>query len=88
MPAPYRNEHDQYLRNYLHTGNKRIIGIGREVIARRKDGAVFPIDLTVGEAKDDAQHRFVGFIRDITEKKALETRSLRGQRLSHRPLAA
>lgn len=81
MPPPYQNEHDQYLRNYLTTGNKRIIGIGREVIAKRKDGTVFPIDLAVGEATDNHQHRFVGFIRDLTEKKQLETRSLRTQRL-------
>jgi len=81
MPRLYQDEHDQYLRNYLKTGNKRIIGIGREVIARRKDGTVFPVDLAVGEAKDNAQHRVVGFIRDITDKKQLETKSLRAQRL-------
>jgi len=81
MPAPYHDEHDQYIRNYLETGNKRIIGIGREVIARRKDGAVFPIDLAVGENKNNSLHRFVGFIRDISEKKQLEARSFRAQRL-------
>lgn len=81
MPAPYQEEHDQYLQNYLTTGSKKIIGIGREAIARRKDGSLFPIDLAVGEAQGATRYRFVGFIRDISEKKRLETRSLRAQRL-------
>ncbi|HTQ33323.1 MAG TPA: PAS domain S-box protein [Stellaceae bacterium] len=72
MPLPYAAEHDLYLRNYLDTGNKKIIGIGREVSGCRKDGSVFPMDLSVGEANDGGEPIFVGIIRDITERRAAE----------------
>jgi two-component system, LuxR family, sensor kinase FixL len=72
MPEPYAGEHDAYLANYLRTGRKKIIGIGREVVGRRKDGSVFPMDLSVGEARDGGEPIFVGIIRDITERKAAE----------------
>jgi PAS domain S-box-containing protein len=72
MPAPYREEHDQYLRRYRSTGVKRIIGIGREVEGRRKDGTTFPLELSVGEARPGAQQVFVGIIRDITARKSAE----------------
>jgi two-component system, LuxR family, sensor kinase FixL len=72
MPEPYAGEHDTYLANYLRTGNKKIIGIGREVIGQRKDGSVFPMDLSVGEACDGDELIFVGIIRDITDRKAAE----------------
>jgi two-component system sensor kinase FixL len=72
MPEPYASEHDAYLANYLRTGRKKIIGIGREVVGRRKDGSVFPMDLSVGEARDGGEPIFVGIIRDITERKAAE----------------
>src|SRR5690348_14069734 len=49
MPSPYRDEHDQYVRNHLDTGCKRIIGSGREVMGLRKDGTTFPMYLSVGE---------------------------------------
>jgi len=74
MPSPYREEHDRYLENYHRTGQARIIGIGREVQARRKDGSVFPIDLTVSEV--DHLQMFVGVIRDITERKRLQAEVL------------
>jgi two-component system sensor kinase FixL len=72
MPAPYATEHDGYLANYLRTGTKKIIGIGREVVGRRKDGSVFPIELAVGEASDGKEPIFVGTMRDITQRKAAE----------------
>jgi two-component system, LuxR family, sensor kinase FixL len=72
MPEPYAREHDMYLANYLRTGRKKIIGIGREVVGRRKDGSVFPMDLSVGEAHDESAPIFVGIIRDITDRKAAE----------------
>jgi two-component system, LuxR family, sensor kinase FixL len=72
MPEPYAREHDTYIANYLRTGRKRIIGIGREVVGRRKDGSVFPMDLSVGEARDGGDPIFVGIIRDITDRKAAE----------------
>jgi two-component system sensor kinase FixL len=72
MPEPFRGEHDQYLRNYLQSGIPKIIGIGREVTAVRKDGTTFPIDLAVSEVKLDGRRMFTGIIRDMTERKAAE----------------
>jgi len=72
MPPPYRDEHDGYIARYEHTGERRIIGIGREVTARRKDGSSFPIDLSVGEFRRGEEHGFVGILRDITARKAQE----------------
>jgi PAS domain S-box-containing protein len=70
MPAPYRAEHDAYMHNYMRTGQARIIGIGREVVAQRSDGTVFPASLAVGEIPGSNPPRFVGFIHDITSRKA------------------
>ena len=72
MPAPYRNAHDDYIRRYLETGEKRIIGIGRTVVGCKKDGTTFPLQLEVGEAKIGDEHYFTGFIVDLTEKKQTE----------------
>ena len=72
MPQPYREEHDGYLGRYLDTGAPRIIGIGREVVAQRKDGTTFPIDLSVGEFVNGAERGFVGILRDITQRKRHE----------------
>ncbi len=72
MPSPYQEEHDEYLLRYRTTGNKRIIGIGREVEGRRKDGTTFPMELSVGEARPGGQQVFVGIIRDITARKSAE----------------
>lgn len=69
MPEPYHSEHDGYLHEYRETGIKRIIGVGREVVAMRKDGQVFPAMLSVGEARDDGPRGFVGVIYDLTEAK-------------------
>src|SRR6476660_4313511 len=76
MPEPYRHEHDGYVANYLDTRKPKIIGIGREVVGLRKDGSTFPMDLSVGEAKQEGGSIFVGIIRDITERKSAE-RALR-----------
>lgn len=72
MPGPYRDEHDGYLSRYLSTGQRRIIGIGREVTALRRDGSTFPIDLSVGEFVNGGEHGFVGILRDITRRKIQE----------------
>jgi two-component system cell cycle sensor histidine kinase/response regulator CckA len=80
MPPPYHAEHDQYLARYRETGEKRVIGVGREVVGRRKDGTTFPMDLSVTEFLTPARG-FTGFVRDITDRKQLESRSLRAQRL-------
>jgi PAS domain S-box-containing protein len=73
MPEPYHGNHDKYLANYRGTGIKRIIGIGREVVGKRKDGSLFPLDLAITEARVDGQVLFVGTVRDISERKAIET---------------
>jgi PAS domain S-box-containing protein len=72
MPEPFRTEHDQYVANYHRTGERKIIGVGREVVGRRKDGSTFPMDLSVGEAKQDGEITFVGIIHDVTERKRTE----------------
>lgn len=72
MPSPHREAHDDYLRNYQRTGVARIIGIGREVEGKRKDGSLFPMDLTVSEVTRQGQPMYVGMVRDITERKRIE----------------
>lgn len=72
MPEPYHSEHDGYLERYRRTGERRIIGIGREVRGRRKDGSEFPMDLAVSAAQMGQRRIFTGLVRDITERKRLE----------------
>src|SRR6266699_1535555 len=74
MPSPYRENHDDYMKRYLRTGERRIIGIGRLVIGERKDGSTFPMELAVGEMRSGERHFFTGFIRDITERQESEVR--------------
>jgi two-component system sensor kinase FixL len=69
MPEPYHSEHDGYIRRYLATDEKRIIGIDRVVVGRRKDGSTFPMKLSVGEMKSAGKRFFTGFIRDLTERE-------------------
>ena len=79
MPAPYHAEHDGYLNRYQSTGEARIIGIGREVRALRKDGTEFPCDLAVGKVQGAVPPRFIGFIRDITLRKLADERLRRSE---------
>ncbi len=72
MPAPYHEEHDGYLKNYRDTNVKKIIGIGRYVEGRNKDGTIFPIDLSVSEMKLGSTRKFSGIVRDISERVAFE----------------
>jgi len=74
MPTPYREQHDVYLKRYLTTGERHIIGIGRVVIGQRRDGTTFPMHLTVGELRLADRHYFTGFIRDLTEQQLTESR--------------
>jgi len=72
MPSPDREAHDNYLTHYLETGEKRVIGIGRSVLARRRDGTIFPADLSVGETSIGGRPIFTGFLHDLSESS--ETR--------------
>lgn len=74
MPDDYARRHDAYVRNYLDTGVRRIIGIGREVRARHRDGTEFPIELSVGEAQTPEGRQFIGIMRDVRARKAVEQR--------------
>ena len=74
MPPPYREQHDDYVAAYRRTGVRRIIGIGREVLGRRKDGTTFPMDLAVSEVVLSDRRLFTGIIRDITARKRAEAR--------------
>ena len=74
MPEPYRENHDGYLDRYMTTGERRIIGIGRVVVGKRRDGSTFPMELAVGEMKSGDRRYFTGFIRDLTERQRTEAR--------------
>lgn len=74
MPSPYRDEHDRYLERYRTTGERRIIGIGRIVVGKRKDGSTFPMELSVGETQTGRERFFTGFVRDLTERRDQERR--------------
>jgi len=89
MPTPYREQHDACLARYLHTGEARIIGIGREVVGQRRDGTTFPSDLAVREMSVAGNRKFLGIIRDITERKRAEetVRLLQRQALQRERLA-
>lgn len=81
MPSPYAENHDQYLQNYHETRQAKIIGIGREVEAKRKDGSLFPIDLSVAEVSVGSQKLFSGIIRDMTERKLQDDQLRHAQKM-------
>ena len=74
MTEPYRTEHDEYLGRYLQTGQATIIGVAREVSAVRRDGSTFPMEMRISEFYSDGHRRFIGTLRDITERKATEAK--------------
>ena len=81
MPAPYREEHDGYISRYLETGEARIIGYGRVVKGLTKDGAVFPMELAVGETRASGKRIFTGFIRDLTARRKMEAELRQSQKM-------
>ncbi|MDA1000159.1 MAG: PAS domain S-box protein [bacterium] len=72
MPNPFKDGHDGYIQSYLDTGEKKIIGTGREVTGLRKDGSEFPVSLAVSEVRLDDRTIFTGLIRDLSEQKKME----------------
>jgi len=74
MPEPYHDAHDGYVQHYLTTGERKIIGIGREVRGRRKNGGTFPMELAVTEMSVDGHRFFTGIVRDITDRQELMER--------------
>ena len=72
MPSPYHEEHDGYLARYLDTGAAKIIGIGREVTGRRRDGTTFPLHLSVGEMSIKGERKFTGMLHDLSERMRLD----------------
>jgi PAS domain S-box-containing protein len=81
MPQTYSLHHDDYIKNFLRTGERKIIGIGREVVGLRKDGSTFPMDLSVGEAQQDGESIFVGIIHDLTGRKQTEEQLRQAQKM-------
>jgi two-component system sensor kinase FixL len=74
MPEPDSSRHDSYLNRYQSTGERHIIGIGRVVTGRRKDGSTFPMHLSVGEMHSGHERFFTGFVRDLTERQQTQTK--------------
>ncbi|MFX7804444.1 PAS domain S-box protein, partial [Acinetobacter baumannii] len=70
MPEPYRSRHDGYLKHHIDTGEKRIIGIGREVTGRRKNGTLIPIHLAVSAFETDGRRYFTGVVHDLSQQDA------------------
>lgn len=84
MPSPHAEKHDEHIHRYIQTGRKNIIGIGREVIAQKKNGLQFPVELAVGEVIIDGHRLFTGFVRDLTEHRKSEKQiALLQDRLVH-----
>src|SRR5258708_10968105 len=81
MPPSYSSQHDDYVKNFLQTGQRKIIGSGREVTGLRMDGSTFPMDLSVGEARQDGESIFVGIIHDLTARKLTEQQLQQAQKM-------
>jgi len=79
MPRRYAEHHDGYVDHYIQTGERKIIGIGREVEGRHKDGTEFPIELSVGEAATAEGRQFIGILRDLRQRKAVEAKLAEAQ---------
>ena len=77
MPQGYARNHDKYIGNYLRTGRRKVMGIGREVSGKRKDGQVFPMELALSEFRSEGALYFAGIVRDISERRKLEHEILR-----------
>lgn len=85
MPEPHRQAHDGYLASYVATGERKIIGIGRAVSGRRKDGSTFPLELSIAEWWADGGRNFTGVMRDVTERTRVEElQQLMVNELNHR----
>jgi two-component system, NtrC family, sensor kinase len=81
LPEPFCKEHPQYLANYLATGQSRIVGFGHEVVGRRKDGTVFPLDLSVSEVCMGGRRIFTGIFRNVTERRMMEVQLRHAQKM-------
>ncbi|WP_372421422.1 PAS domain S-box protein [Salinarimonas chemoclinalis] len=81
MPTPYREAHDGHLARYRRTGERHVIGTGRVAEARRKDGGIFPIELSVGEVEIDGARLFTGFVRDLTARRRMEQELRQAQKM-------
>lgn len=84
MPKPYRAEHDGYLSSYVRTGQKKIIGTGREVVGLRKDGTTFPLDLSVSEFEVGGRRMFTGILHDSSQRRRLEREVLQAAAVEQR----
>lgn len=82
MPKPYSVQHDGFIADYLNSGIRKIIGIGREVVGQRKDGSIFPMHLAVSEILVDEERFFTGIVRDISDVKAVEKKLVQHERLA------
>ncbi|QIG51038.1 PAS domain S-box protein [Nordella sp. HKS 07] len=80
MPEPFHNEHDSYISNYLSTGRRKIIGVGREVMGKRKDGTTFPLDLSVSEFVAGGKRYFAGIITNLSDRRRVEEALLESER--------